>query len=236
MSWTEDGIGDFFTLTSASVTTYPFTLGCIFQAANATTSQGVMGVDDGTGTNDFSLEGNGTATSWRFRANDGTGANAATSTLTVVANTWYLFNGVGTNATSRACLIDGANKGTTITSKNPTGIANTRVGDSAAKAELNGKIAAAYILDIAAADADILAQVVTAGSIYKSPLLIPAWYGHVIRYWRLDSTGALTEILDRNTLTLNGNPVVGVNGLQIIEPTSHQTQRGMRRAYMRGSQ
>lgn len=235
MSWTLGG-ADFFSIAEAAVTTYPCTFGLIAQQANVTIAAGFMQLCDGTSTNDQSLENAGGATSIRERCNDGAGAQAATSAATAVNNTWMSIVAQLTNATTKSILVNGANKATNATSRTPTGLNATNIGDTTVRSPTVGKIAAAFILDIAAADADILAMVVTAGSIYKSPYLIPAWYGHVIRYWRLDSTGALVDYFDRATLTKNGTPTVGVDGLQILEPTSHQTLRGMRRARMRGMQ
>lgn len=214
-----DGTGDFYTQAAAAVTAYPFTFGLLFKATTAATASGLMQICDGTSTHDWSLECAGTANGYRFRRSDAGGAVAATSSATVTDATWTSIVGVATSATDTACFINGTAKGTNATSRTPVSVNATKIGDTTVRAELAGSIAAAFILDIAAADADVALLTVTAGSVYRSPLLITAWSGHVIRYWKFSNTatGNETDVKNGAVMVENGNPTNGASPT-VIEP------------------
>ena len=71
---------------------------------------------------------------------------------------WHHVCGVETSATSRAAYLDGANKGTNATSREPAGadrISIGRKGDSTPTAYMDGFIAEVAVWNVALSDADV---------------------------------------------------------------------------------
>jgi hypothetical protein len=120
-------------LSSAPVTAVPLTLACWFRSNNSATRQTLMSlVDSAASNNHFALTARGASAADPLGAMvqaGGTEVVASTSTG-YTANRWHAACAVFTSATDRAAYIDGGSKGTNATSRTPTGINRSEIGDA----------------------------------------------------------------------------------------------------------
>lgn len=152
-----DGIDDYIEATSAPVTGAPLTMACWFNPDNDTQNHLLMALTDGTSSNRFLLEANGNLTNDPVRAR--TTASGTDSQATVngfVANSWQHAVGRFASASSRQAFLNGTGGSVQTTSRTPTGINNTRLGNQAT-AYLAGLLAEAAIWNTDLTDDEITA-------------------------------------------------------------------------------
>lgn len=214
---------------SAPVTGYPCSLALWFYAANITSTQSLLNIDDGTGNNYISLgiDGNNEygfsdqvildpSSSVSFAAGSGS---------TYSANAWNHAAGVAASTTSRVAYLNGS-AGTTDTDTaiTPSGwdtttLAGFRVGSSTF-GPLNGRIAEAAVWNVALTAAEIL-------SLSKGfcPLLVRR--SALVAYWPLIGRMASPEQDRRGNfhLTVNGTMAQAEHPPRIFYPQGIQLGR-----------
>jgi hypothetical protein len=125
---------DIYSNTSAGIVTAPpFTIAMWIYPTNLDgTNRGPLTVSDnaGPGTRYWTLQAN--TTSVRWFAGDGGGNSSANTSAAPTANVWQHWCAVEAATNSRACYLNGANKGTNSTTRTPTaGTWSTFVGSAA---------------------------------------------------------------------------------------------------------
>lgn len=116
--------------TCDTITSAPASLGIWFNADDATASDDLISLGDGSNAslNILSLRSNSATGFLAARAGDGTAPTDATTSGAHTTATWETGLATFTSAASRAAYLNGANKGTAGTTRTPSGIDNTVIG------------------------------------------------------------------------------------------------------------
>lgn len=164
---------------STPITGPPLTMACWFYPAAVVNQRDFISIGQPNNANDcFSLQ---------QRANAGVGARvndssasavAAVSTKNVVISTWQLAVATFTSSTSRSAYLDGANKGTSSTSKTPSGVSRIGIAcqsTSTPTSSFGGNLVNCCIWNRVLSDSEIwsLYDPATRWSLFAAPL----WQG-----------------------------------------------------------
>lgn len=160
MALSLSGAGEISNTGATPVTGVPLTMACWFNSNVATAAP--ISVRDSTGNERFQLVTGAVGHVLQAQSIHGGTAVTAQSTGIWDQGVWTHGCAVFDSSTSRACYINGGNKGTNTTSSTPTSINRIRLAVS-----YNGAIAEVAIWNIALTDADV-ASLATG----FSPLLI----------------------------------------------------------------
>lgn len=185
---------------SAVLTGVTLTMCCWAKFIGAFADQTLMSLTDNSVLDNYHalmMQGGGTD-EIRARTRAGGTADAVTS-AGVSVGPWHHCAGVWIGAASRAAFLDGANKGTDVTSQTPTGINTTAIGRLSASTpgiHADANIAEAAIWNVALTDAEI-AQL----ALGISPLLIRPTA--LVAYWPIYNGGA-DSIGSFNLTAFNG--------------------------------
>jgi hypothetical protein len=171
--------GDHLDLTSATYpNTTPMTLSAWVKRNVTATAQQIVNIGStGSGNDRWSISYQ-VADSAAAQTRDAVGSNQGTSSTLAADSSWHLVTGVFVSATSRACFLDGAGKGSNTTSRIPVTPNAIRIsGDPSGANRLDGWIAHVAIWDIDLSDAEVLSLMTT------EPRLVQPT--HLMHYWPL---------------------------------------------------
>lgn len=149
------------------ITSYPFTLACIYRGStNATAEEGMFGVADGTATNVYYMASRASNEQARISAKNTTALNASTGTA-MDSSVWRLVVAVFASATDRRIYQDGGFTTQDLNSVLLGSLTQARLGarpDSTPSNYLQGDIAAAMIWkDTALSAAQVQTDLYNAG-------------------------------------------------------------------------
>lgn len=170
-SLTFNGTTQYARSTTAVATAFPFSMSIwAYPTSDTGASMVAIGLCASGSINNAGLALATSTLTVNATCNDGTTNTPAISSAGLTLSTWNHLCGTWTSATARAAYLNGGSKGTSATSRTPTGLARTSVGvrDTSAQAQwFAGQLANGAIWNSTLTDAEALAL---AGGI--SPLKI----------------------------------------------------------------
>lgn len=157
-----NGSNRYLEINVAPVTAAPFTMGCWFRVANVTSHYELMWLGNKNDTDEewrLQARGNETGDPVQFRLEDSGSFPFAETTAGFTVDTWHHACAVEAGVTDHRVFLDGANKGTeTATTVSPDGVNRIsigREGDSTPGKYINGRIAEAFLYDVALTDQEV---------------------------------------------------------------------------------
>lgn len=205
---------------TAPVSSQPCTLACWFYSSSTTANQTLINLSIGATAGRYigiAADGSAAGDPVNLFINDGAGNVNCVSTTGFTANTWFHACGVVASATDRRSFINGGSKGTSATSRNPTGLDSINVaafknGGGARSAFMSGRIAVPCIWNVALSDDDV--AMLAAG--YHPSLIRP---DAIVSLWELDQDASPEpDTWGGLNLTLGGSPTLAEDA-PIIYPT-----------------
>ena len=206
-----NGTNQIYYSTTTPVTAAPLTLACWFYANDVTSSRALLGVLNASVNNEYWLlfaAGASVGDPVIFRANTSAGAADASTTAGYTAGAWHHACGVGVSATDRTVYLNGANAGTSATSRTPSSVSRTSLAardHTTTDLYFDGLLAEVGIWSAALGAADVAA--LAKG---MSPLLVRP--DALAGYWPL--RGKLSPEPDRlsgNEYALFNTPTAGAH-------------------------
>jgi len=171
------------------ITAVPLTISCWFKSTSITTDQQLCIIKQSGASHYWRLGAMGAVAGDPIRFACAAGGTEAVASTTpspgYTANVWYHACGVATSATDRAVFSNGAKKGTSVTSRAPTGI-NEIMAGGWGTTPLDGRIAHLCIFNTNLTDAQV-AQLANGVSPYH---VRP---DKVVLYWPMIGAGS-TEV------------------------------------------
>jgi hypothetical protein len=177
---------DYLHISSAVLTSTPITMACWYKVTDITNFHCLMSLTNyvgGASGHFHMLAARGDVAGDKLEATSYSGASsAALSDIAYTANVWQHGCAVFASATDRRVYLDGGNKGTNATSRNPTSLGFTSIAmlrrDGYLQGPVDGLIAEAGMWNVALTDDEvaILAKGV-------SPQLVRP--GNLVAYWPL---------------------------------------------------
>ena len=200
----DDASTEYLEVASAIVSGHPLTFACWAKPDAAVNSSLVAISDNGVDNQTYMLAARGVADpkAAQFVIRHSGGTVNVLGTVEWSIGSWHHFCAVSATATSHAVYLDGADKQTSATSAEPTGLDTTAVGREPRLTPANyasGRIDHAVIYNVALTDAEV--AMLAAGA---SPLLIRPT--GLVAYWMLVG-GVLVDVIGGVTLTNNGATV-----------------------------
>lgn len=189
----------------AVLTAIPITFAAWARINDLTTDSGIMACGDTGGTSYFGIRVvQTTGIPQAVARSASVNANAAAGAA-ITLNQWHHVCGVYTNNSSRACFLDGANKGTNATAVTPASLDTTAIGatyfSGVLQVPADGDVAEVAMWNAALTDAEV--ALLASG---VSPMTVrPA---SLIAYWPI--TGRVSpeiSFVGEFPMTLNGAPV-----------------------------
>ena len=183
------------TLASAPVTAVPFSMACWFNARSNAASQNLITIEVAGSTANrhdlVAVQGNSVNAESKIT---GTAARA-TTTVGYSNNVWNHACGVWASITSRAVYLNGGNKGTDATSKAPSGINETKIGNGNL-GDMDGLIAEAAIWNAALTDGEVKALALGTRPIFIRPMSLVAYWPLLQRFApEIDVTSSGTNLM-----------------------------------------
>ena len=178
--------GDYLEITSALVSTPPFTMACWFTLDDLTLSTDLMAIaTDASNNQQHALIADGAvAGDFVVAFTQTTSSVKAKTTTGITQGQWHHACGVWAAATDRRAFIDGGSKGTNTTNRSPSGMNRTQIGQSENNTNRHsGLIAEAAIWNVALTDGEV--ATLAAGI---SPLRVRP--SALVGYWPLFGTSS----------------------------------------------
>ncbi len=152
-----NGTTEYLSVTTAPVTAPPFTIACWCYQRSAATRVAVSLNNSADTTNFHNLEIT-SASVYRCRSQDATTVSSAQAAVTAPAVTWHHLVGVFAATNDRRAFLNGGNKGTSASSRTPSGINQLTIGalGGSTKSEfINGNLADIRIYNRALSDEEV---------------------------------------------------------------------------------
>jgi hypothetical protein len=139
---------------SVPVTAFPLTLACWFQPTTGSAEYGLIGIDDGTQTNQIAIELFSSKVNVFLDAGSG---EVGTTTTIGGSNTWNFATGTFSQGVQLAYLNGGGKSTTGANASTPTGLTTLRLGSNTfTSTKLNGSIDCCMVYNRVLSDAEIL--------------------------------------------------------------------------------
>lgn len=157
----DDAANEYLEVDHPVITGTPYTLSGWFRTDDGVSPQYVINISDKDVANQQTsllINYNPSLSVSALTYTAGSGLVRAISTASLVVGRWQLITGVFESPTARACLLDGANKGTNANNATPLGLDRTsigRAGDSTPGAYMSGCIADVRVYDRALTDLQV---------------------------------------------------------------------------------